>query len=131
MKFVIGSVLGVFFYTTGRFWLGLLLPGDPDAVEYAMIRMSFVMLFYGVNAVNSVLTNTLQSFGYSVLSSINSVMGVLVFRVFWMSLVYPRYETYPSLMCCFLVSWLLLMVTNIGMCTVVLLRYRKGHYKRL
>lgn len=131
MNFAIGSVLGVFFYTTGRFWLGLLLPGDPAAVDYAMVRMSFIMLFYGINGINAVLTHTLQSFGYSALSTINSVVGVLVFRVFWMSVVYPKYETYPSLMCCFLVSWLLLLATNIGMSTVVLLRYRKGHYKRL
>jgi hypothetical protein len=48
-----------------------------------------------------------------------------------MRVIYPRYETYPSLMCCFLVSWLLLLVANITMSVVVLLRYRKGHYKRL
>jgi putative MATE family efflux protein len=131
MNFVIGSFLGVTLYSSGRFWLGLLLPDDPAAVDYAMIRMSFVMLFYGVNAINGVLTHTLQSFGYSILSSINSVVGVLLFRVFWMRVIYPRYETYPSLMCCFLVSWLLLLVANITMSVVVLLRYRKGHYKRL
>jgi putative MATE family efflux protein len=131
MNFVIGGILGVTLYSSGRFWLGLLLPDDPAAVDYAMIRMSFVMLFYGVNAINCVLTHTLQSFGYSILSSINSVVGVLLFRVFWMRVIYPRYETYPSLMCCFLVSWLLLLIANITMSVVVLLRYRKGHYKRL
>lgn len=131
MNFVIGGVLGVTLYSSGRFWLGLLLPDDPAAVDYAMIRMSFVMLFFGVNALNVVLTHTLQGFGYSILSSINSVVGVLLFRVFWMHLIYPRYESYPSLMCCFLVSWLLMLTANSTMSAIVLLRYRKGHYKRL
>ena len=96
-----------------------------------MIRMGFLTRNYTICGVNGILGPALQAFGYSMLSSLNSILFVLVFRVGWMTFVYPLYQTYPSLIACFLVSWLLLMFTNITMNIVVLIRYRKGIYRRL
>ena len=47
-----------------------------------------------------------------------------------MAFVYPHYQTYNSLIACFLVSWTLVMLTNIIMCAVVFHRYRKGLYHK-
>lgn len=126
-----GMVLGASLYFSGRFWVGMILPGDPVAVEYAMTRASYILLFYAVSAMNQGLSQLLQSFGYSFLSSLNSIFWVLGFRVVWMTWIYPRYTSFSCLMCCFLVSWLLMMVTNIVMTAVVYSRYLHGKYKRL
>ena len=109
----------------------MIRPGDPVAVEYAMTRASYILLFYAVSAMNQGLSQLLQSFGYSFLSSLNSIFWVLGFRVVWMTWIYPRYTSFSCLMCCFLVSWLLMMVTNIVMSAVVYSRYLHGKYKRL
>lgn len=126
-----GLLLGNFFYLTGRFWVNLILPGDTQAADFALIRMGFILAFHFIAAINGVLSHFLQSFGYSFLSSLNSILCVLGFRVVWMAFVYPRYQSFRCLMCCYFVSWLLMLVTNLCMSAVVYNRYRKGRYKAL
>ena len=131
LNLTVTSALAVGFYYTGRFWLGLLLPDSPASTEYAMIRLGFLVRNYVICGMNTVLGPALQAFGYSLLNSLNSILFVLVFRVGWMAFVYPHYQTYNCLIACFLVSWSLVMLTNIIMCVVVFRRYRKGLYHRL
>ena len=128
---LLSLLIGNFFYATGRFWLNLILPGDTLAADFAIIRMGFILAFGFVAAINGVLSHFMQSFGYAFLSSLNSMICVLGFRVVWMNFVYPRYQTFRCLMCCYFVSWLLMLMTNIIMTSVVYARYKKGHYKRL
>lgn len=131
LTLVTGAVLGAALYLSGRFWVGLILPGDAAALEFAMIRAGYILLFYWVASVNQVLGHFLQTFGYSFLSSANSICCVLGFRMVWMSWIYPRYNSFSCLMCCFLVSWLMMMVVNIVMSAVVYRRYLHGKYKQL
>lgn len=131
MTALAGAVVGGSLYLSGRFWLRLIVPDDAAAVEFAMVRMGFILAFHFISGTNCVLSQFLQNFGYSFLSSANSVACVLGFRIVWMNWVYPRFQTFPMLMCCFLVSWTLMMIANIAMVAVVYARYRKGHYKKL
>jgi Na+-driven multidrug efflux pump len=118
-------------YATGRFWLNLLLPDNAEASEHAMARMFCVVLFYWFLGINNVLGQTLQNFGYSSLSSLNSVIAVLGVRVAWMTFVYPHFQTYQMLVACFPCSWIVLFVLNLVMVSVVFHRYRNGKYKKL
>lgn len=131
LNLTVTSALAAGFFFSGRFWLGLLLPESPESIDYAMIRMSFLLRQYVICGMNCVLGPALQAFGYSLLNSLNSIVFVLVFRVVWMAFVYPQFLNYNCLIACFLVSWCLVMVTNMVMCAVVFRRYRKGLYKRL
>lgn len=124
-------LLGNGIHLTGRFWLGLILPGDPVAWDFAMIRMGYILAFQFVAAINNVLSHFLQNFGYAFLSSMNSIVCVLGFRVVWMTWIYPTAPSFSCLMCCFLVSWLLMLTFNLLMSAAVYLRYRKGKYRRL
>jgi len=125
------TALCVSVYFTGHFWLGLLLPDNPQAVEYAMLRMLFVFSIRSFHGLNMVLGQILQSFGYSFLSSLNSVICVFGIRIAWMTWIYPRFQTYRMLVACFPVSWVFLFLLSATMVAVVLLRYRKGKYKKL
>ena len=131
VSMIVVNTLGITFYSSGRFWLRLLLSDSPESIEYGMIRMSYTLLFYGISGLNAILSQTIQSFGYSFLSSLNSIVFILCFRVGWMTWVYPHYPTYDTLVASFLVSWTLVLITNIIMSTVVFVRFRKGKYKRL
>lgn len=126
-----GGVVGSFLYLTGRFWLGLILPGDPEAMDYAMVKMQCIILFQGIAGLNGVLTQFLENFGYSILTSINAIICVLIFRVIWMNCVYPHFQNFFMLMVCFTVSWMLMLTFNLVMTSIVYSRYRKGKYKRL
>ena len=128
---LISGTVGSTLFATGRFWVGLIVPGDTLAADYALIRMQYILAFQFIAAFNNTLSHFLQNFGYSFLSSLNSIVCVLGFRVVWMTWIYPLNPTFHMLMACFLVSWLLMLITNTAMFTVVYLRYRKGKYRQL
>lgn len=128
---VAATLIGNSLHLTGSFWLGLLLPGDTAAWEFARIRMGYILGYQFIAAINGTLSHFLQSFGYSFLSSLNSIVSVLGFRVVWMTWIYPLNPTFSRLMACFLVSWLIMLFFNFCMSVPVYLRYRKGKYKRL
>jgi len=130
ISFAFGLVFGTFFYRTGRFWLGFIIPDDPTAIEYALVSMEHIIQFYFIAAINGVLGQFIQTFGYSLLSTTNSVVFVLGFRVFWMNIVYPHIESFRGLMFCYTVSWTLMMISNIIMATVIYKRYNKGKYRK-
>ena len=56
-------------------------------------------------------------------TAVNYVVFHLLYNVLW--------DQSRSLIACFLVSWFLLLFANIIMNLVVLIRYRKGIYRRL
>lgn len=109
----VGMGLAAFVYLTKRFWLSLFLPSDPEAVEFAIIRMTFVLLFYWIACANNALSASIQVYGYAIYTSFVSIACVCVFRMIWMWFIYPRFSTFEMLMACFLVSWGLLLVFNI------------------
>lgn len=110
---VVTEIVGALLFLSGRFWLGLVLPSDPLAVDYAMIRMFFLMAFYGIAAANGVLGHAIQSYGYPLYSTLSSIAFVFGFRIIWMTWVYPAFPSFHLLMVCFTVSWSLLMLCNI------------------
>ncbi|MBE6541246.1 MAG: MATE family efflux transporter [Ruminococcaceae bacterium] len=127
-----GFVIGGFLYLTGDFWLSLLLGSESaEAVGFGKIRLFFVTLMYFIAGANGVLSNTVQSFGYPVVSSISSIFCILVFRIIWMSFVYPAFPNFYCLNACFTVSWILLLLCNIVFATIFFRRYLRGKYKHL
>ena len=132
MAVLTGLVIGGFMYLTGEFWLSLLLgKNSADAVSFGMVRLLFVTLVYFIAAANGVLGHAIQSFGYPVVSSVSSIVCVLVFRMIWMTWVYPLNENFYCLNACFTVSWTLLLLCNIVSFTIIYRRYLKGKYQAI
>lgn len=111
------TVIGVGVYLTGEFWLSFFLPNDPVAIEFGMIRMFYVALFYAIAAANGVLSHGIQAFGHASYSAIASICCVFGVRMIWMWGIYPQFVDTPlsfdMLMFCFLVSWTILLLFNI------------------
>jgi Na+-driven multidrug efflux pump len=133
--FTIGTLLtgivGVLLYLSSDFWLSIIQPNDLVAVEYAKIKMFYVLLFYGFGGVTNILAGGLSAFGYTVLNSITSVVSVLGLRTMWMVLIYPRYETFHVLMACYLASYIVRALLYAIFFTLVYKRYQKGKYSRI
>ena len=129
---LIGGLLGVLCTWTGRVWLGLILGfSSTAAIEYGKIYMFYVVQFTFVNGINAVLVHALQAYGYPIFGSINVIFFTLGFRVVWMQFIYPMNPTWSMLMLCFTVSWILVMVFNSCVTTVISLRYRRGYCKKI
>lgn len=131
MNFTVGLVEGIFFTSTGRFWLGFILGDDSVAIDYAMINVNHIIRFYFMSALFGVLGQFVQAFGYSFLSSANSIVCVFVFRMIWMKWIYPLFNSFEALMLCYTVSWALLLFTYTIMSLIIYVRYKKGKYRRL
>lgn len=128
---VTAGIIGSALYLSGEFWLALLVDRDPDAISYGMIRMFYLCLFYFIVGANNSMTNTIQAYGYSSFTAILSIFSVLIFRIIWMHFVYPHFETFDNLMLCFLVSWILVLAANIIALTIIMIRYKKGIFKKI
>ena len=110
--------------------LSLYVSEEP-AIVAGQTRMLYVFLPYAICAVNSVLGHVIQAFGYSLFSTVNSVVSVLVFRMFWMALIYPHYPTYSCLCQCYLVSWFLILIVNVSFTLYLYLgKFKKGKLKK-
>ena len=102
------SAVAIFFSPT---LLSLFVDSDA-AVRYGQIRMLYIVIPYVVAAINGLIGNTIQAFGYSIFTTVNSIFTVFVFRMIWMNYVYPLCPTFHVLMQCFLVSWMITAVLN-------------------
>lgn len=85
---------------------------EADAIAYGQIRMLYIILPYVIACLNGILSNVIQAFGYSIFSTVNSIICVFVFRMIWMTYIYPLCPTFHVLMQCFLVSWILIVIVN-------------------
>ena len=138
----ISSALGIFLGITGTIFSRALLKlyvTEELAIQFAQVRMMSTLLFVGINALNNVLSHYIQAFGYTVFCSVNSVVSVLLFRVFWMQLLYPRFleqgldnfANYGFITRCFLVSWCLVLVVNFCFSAYLYFaKFRKGSLKQ-
>lgn len=115
---VVGLILGVGIYLTGEFWLSFFIPGDEAGIRYGMSRMFYVVLFYFIACANGVLGASIQTHGYAAYTSLCSILGVCGFRFVWMTFIYPLFETFDMLMGCFLISWTLVLISNIIGCLI-------------
>ncbi len=133
--FTIGTLatgfVGVLLYLSADFWLSIIQPDDMLAVEYAKIKMFYILLFYFFGGITNILSGGLAAFGYTVLNSITSVVSVLGLRTLWMIFVYPRYETFHVLMACYLVSYIVRAALYIMFFLIVYKRYQKGKYSKV
>lgn len=86
---------------------------EENAIVYGQIRILYIIIPYVIACLNGILSHTIQAFGYSIFSTINSIICVLIFRIIWMQYVYPLCPTFHVLMQCFLVSWILIAVVNL------------------
>jgi putative MATE family efflux protein len=114
--FGISAVLSILFslgvYAFSHELVSLYVDSEA-AIGYAQIRMLYTTVPYIIASTNVLLTGTIQAFGYSIFTTVNSIISLFVFRVIWMQFIYPLNPTFHMLMLCFLVSWSLVLIVNL------------------
>lgn len=130
---LISGSLGILFYLTGRFWLGMIVGRSATAaIEYGLLRMFYITFFVFIAAANETLSHALQAFGYPMFTSISNIAFTLGFRTVWMQFIYPHSPTFSTLMSCFTVSWTLNMLLYSVFFTFIYIRYtKKGICKKI
>lgn len=107
------------FILFGRPFVGLYTTNAVVAA-YALIRMHHVMMIEFLTGTYEIAGGVLRGVGYSLTPAIITVIGSVVFRLFWLAFVFPMHKTFDLLVTVYPVSWVLtatMMYTAYGIMT--------------
>lgn len=108
----IGLVMGIGFYLCAP-WLLRLYTSEPEVIKYAIIRMSFVCLFYASYGVMDVMVGALRGIGQSLIPMIVSILGICVLRVAWINTIFKTHKTLETLYISYPISWVVTLLVLI------------------
>ena len=120
------AVISIVCYIFGRQLFSLIIPGEAEAIEFAMTRFFFVamaMLMHGFLTVNN---GSLQAFGYTMFQMLVNLIGTCGFRIAWMWFIYPLNPTPQNLYSCFPVSYVLVLALGLAANFYLVKKYKKG-----
>lgn len=127
----LGLLLGLGLTALGRPILNLYIPGEEDAIACGIIRMHHILAFYAIASMSGLYGSALQAFGYPSQPMICGIVFVLVFRVIWMSFVYPSFHSLESLYICYTISWILNDLAHMVCFIIAYRKYCKGYTRRV
>lgn len=120
----VGVALGWAAYLLGEPLLGI-YSSNPRVIEVGLLRMSVICTMYCLCGIMDVLTGELRGIGCSVFPMVVSLLGVCVFRVFWIFTVFQQYRSLWVLYISYPVSWTLTAAVNM-VCFMVVQRKNKA-----
>lgn len=119
-------VFTVVMISFGRQILQFYIPGETEAIEFARLRLTVIMSAAVINAAMNVNAGALQAYGYTSLQMVSNLIGVCVFRIFWMLVIYPQNVTPFMLWICYPISWVITCVTIFIIVMVLTKKYLRG-----
>ena len=100
----VGLTLGILTYVFSDQLVGI-FKSDPDILDVAKYRLLYVGLPYFLCGLMEIGTAMLRSIGYSLLSTIITFFGSCLFRIIWVTKIFPLYNTVASLYIVYPISW--------------------------
>lgn len=82
-----------------------LFTNDSAAIAYAKVRIYIVLAPYIVSVPYEILCGALRGMGFANLPTVLMIIGICIFRIFWLVTVQQRYNTYEVLQSVYPVSW--------------------------
>lgn len=125
---VTGFALGMAVYAGGPYLLGIYITDSQTAIEYGLIRMSYICALYFLCGLMDVSTGALRGMGASTVPMIISVLGVCGIRLLWIGTIFrvPQFHTPECLYVSYGVSW---VVTFLAQFVAFWLVYKKHNAK--
>ena len=103
---------------------------NPESIAAGMLRMKIMLFSYLILHVPT--APTIQAFGHPTLQTAINIAGILGVRTLWMQVIYGKVvpATPTMVFLSFTVSYIFTQTAYIICTAVLLLRYRKGKYKK-
>ena len=111
--------------------LALYLPDSPESIEYGLIYMSLLTVFYFLAVLNNTVAEALNAYGYSLFTSICSLVATILFRPLYIYTVFAANPTFRTLIMIFTISWVILLTVESVVFSVIHIRYLHGKLKQL
>lgn len=120
---VVGCVvLSGLSWVFGEQLLGLFIADSPQAVEFGMLRLTWMTLPYALIGLMEVAAGVLRGMGVSMLPTAVTILFTCGFRVLWIWLVFPYFQTLVSIYISYPISWLMTFVVEMAIYAVLLRR---------
>lgn len=125
---VLTMVIGSAAYLAGPQLLSIYITDSQAAIEYGMIRLSFIALPYFLCSLMEVTTGALRGMGASLVPMLISVLGVCGLRIVWIYTIFqiPAYHSPSSLYISYPISW---SITFLFQLLAYIIVYRKHTQK--
>ena len=125
---VVGLAMGTALWGFGETLLGIYITDSLQAIQYGMIRLTYVTLPYVMLGLMDVSTGALRGYGKSLTPMIISVLGICGIRVLWVSTVFqiPAFHTPQWLYISYPISWFVTLVAQ----TIFFLRIRNQYIQK-
>ncbi len=112
MEMAAAAAMSLAFNIFGSVLLGLFTT-DSRVVELGMQLVRMLTPFYAVFAISEITGATLRAEGHVLVNTIANLIGVCVFRIIWVTLVFPH-GTFRQTMSCYPISWVLITIFIAG-----------------
>ena len=110
------SLLGWLAILFGHQLLGI-YSTSPDVVQAGMLRMWFLLILYGLDALMDVQVGSMRGIGYNVTPMLVSLVGACVLRLIWLATVFqiPAYHRIETVYIVYPISWIMTALAH-GIC---------------
>ena len=122
---VTGLVLGLAMYAMGPQLLSIYITDSAQAIEYGLVRMSYICAVYFLCGMMDVSTGALRGMGASMVPMIISILGVCGIRLLWIGTVFQAYHTTDCLYLSYGVSWVVTFIAQFAAFWMVYNKQRK------
>ena len=128
----VGLIAGNLSYAFGRQLLGIYITDSPEAINYGMERLKFMLIPYFLCGIMDTTTGSMRGIGSSVIPMIITVVGVCVMRIVWIYTVFamPQYHSFSGLFVSYPISWLLTFVA-LFISFVIIIRRKEKKFNAL
>lgn len=115
LVFTVGLVAGLCAWAFGRSLLGIYITDSAQAIEYGLVRMSFICTTYFICGMMDTMTGAMRGLGVSVEPLVITVLGVCVSRIAWIYTIFqiPAYHTLEWLYLSYPLSWALTLLAQV------------------
>lgn len=106
LSFVCCGVLNVLLVWQREFFISF-FTSSPEVIQYAAIRMQYVLLFQFIASSYEISGAALRGLGYSMTPTILTIFGTCILRLVWVYTVNRQYNSFEVLMYVYPLSWVI------------------------
>ena len=120
----IALVTGAAFAVFGVTFAGSLVSiysSEAEVISYGILRLTCILPFYWMSGIMEVLVGYIRGIGYSLMSTIVTLLGSCAFRIIWVYTVFRAQGTLESLYVSYPISWAITICAHV-VCMVVTCR---------
>lgn len=109
---VVAIIFGYLTMTFGENLLSIYCPDSPDTIKYGMVRLRVMVFTFILSGLLTTSSGVLRGMGYSLLSMLITLIGVLGIRMAWLSIVFNQHKTLTTLYMSYPVSQIFIVLAN-------------------